>query len=141
MLRFTNRRTLNVEWRQCDPAGIVLNSRFFEIFDQSAWELFEAALGVKPHELAPTYDILGFPIVDVKANFAKPIKFGDRIEVVSGVLEFRRSSFDVEHKIQLNGGIAVEGVETRIWAARDKVTGKMAAVPVPPQVIARFGVT
>jgi len=141
MLTFTNQRTLNIEWRQCDPAGIVLNGRFFEIFDQSTWELFEAALGVRRHELAPTYDILGFPIVDVKANFARPVKFGDRIETISRVLEFRRSSFDVEHKIQLDAQLAVEGVETRIWAARDKVTGKMAAVPVPPQVIERFGGT
>jgi len=139
MSPFTNQRSLTIEWRQCDPAGIVLNSRFFEIFDQSTWELFEAALGVKPHELAPTYEILGFPIVDVQANFARPIKFGDRVEVISRVLQFRRSSFDVEHKIHVDGEIAVEGVETRIWAARDKETDKMAAVPVPPEVVGRFG--
>jgi len=141
MLPFTNRRILNIEWGQCDPAGIVFNGRFFEIFDQNTWELFESALGVRRHELARTYDILGFPIVDVKANFARPVKFGDRIETISRVLEFRRSSFDVEHKIQVDAQLAVEGVETRIWAARNKATGKMAAVPVPPQVIARFGGT
>lgn len=116
-----------------------MNSRFFEIFDQSTWELFEAALGVMPHELASTYGIVGFPIVDVKANFAKSVKFGDRIEVISRVSEFRRSSFDVEHKVHLDGDVAVEGVETRIWTARDKATDKMGAVPVPPQVIAHFG--
>jgi 4-hydroxybenzoyl-CoA thioesterase len=135
----TNTRRLIIEWGQCDPAGIVFNKRFFEIFDQSTWELFEAALGVKPHELARTYGIIGIPVVDVKANFSKPLKFGDKIEIASCVSEFRRSSFDVEHKIQLDGHIAVEGIETRVWAARDKATEKAGAVPVPPQVVARFG--
>ena len=32
------------------PAGIVFNSRFFEFFDTSAWEVFEAALGVPRRE-------------------------------------------------------------------------------------------
>ena len=41
------RRQLTIEWGQCDPAGIVFNSRFFEMFDFSTWMLFEAALGVK----------------------------------------------------------------------------------------------
>ena len=44
---FTFRRQLTVEWGHCDPAGIVFNSRFFEMFDISTWMLFEAALGVK----------------------------------------------------------------------------------------------
>jgi len=46
---FIYRRKLTIEWGQCDPAGIVFNSRFFEIFDASTWQMFEAALGVKPH--------------------------------------------------------------------------------------------
>src|SRR5215813_4223540 len=92
---FTNRRRLTIEWGQCDPAGIVFNSRFFELFDSSTWLLFQAALGVKPHELASTFRITGIPLVDVRANFIKPIKFGDVIDIVSRVSEFRRSSFDV----------------------------------------------
>ena len=52
MASFTYRRQLTIEWGQCDPAGIVFNSRFFEIFDTNTWKMFEAALGVKPHQLA-----------------------------------------------------------------------------------------
>ena len=52
MASFTFRRQLTIEWGQCDPAGIVFNSRFFEMFDASTWQMFQAALGVKAHELA-----------------------------------------------------------------------------------------
>ena len=120
MASFINRRQLTIEWGQCDPAGIVFNSRFFEMFDTSTWLLFEAALGVKPHELAATFGIMGIPLVDARANFLKPVKFGDVVEIASRVAEFRRSSFDVEHRLSVNGEVAVEGGETRVWAARDK---------------------
>jgi len=137
---FTFRRQLTVEWGQCDPAGIVFNSRFFEIFDSSSWQLFEAALGVKPHELAGTFGILGVPLVDVRANFLKPIKFGDVVDSTSRVSEFRRSSFDVEHRLSVNGELAVDGSETRVWTARSKDDPeKIGATAIPNDVIAKFG--
>lgn len=141
MASFINRRTWTVEWGQCDPAGIVFNSRFFEVFDQSTWLLFEAALGVKPHELAKTFDIIGIPLVDARANFVKPAKFGDVVEIASQVAEFRRSSFEIEHRLSVNGDLAVEGSETRVWAARDKTNPeKFGATAIPVDVIARFKV-
>ncbi len=140
MASFTFRRRLTVEWGQCDPAGIVFNSRFFEMFDTSTWMLFEAALGVKPQNLAPMFNIIGIPLVDAGANFLKPAKFGDAIEIASRVGEFRRSSFNLEHKITIGGELAVDGTETRVWAARDKVNPeKIGAIAIPADVIAKFG--
>ncbi len=140
MTSFTLRRKLTIEWGQCDPAGIVFNSRFFEFFDTSTWMLFDAALGVKPHELGSTFGIVGIPLVDARANFLKPAKFGDVIELASRVSEFRRSSFDVEHKITIGGELAVDGGETRVWAARAKDNPeKIGAVSIPPEIIAKFG--
>ncbi|MGB9045679.1 MAG: thioesterase family protein [Pseudolabrys sp.] len=140
MTSFTFRRQLTIVWGQCDPAGIVLNSRFFEIFDSSSWQLFEAALGVKPHELAAAFGIIGIPLVDVRANFLKPIKFGDVVDVASRINEFRRSSFDVEHRLSVDGELAVEGGETRVWAARSKDDPeKIGATAIPSDVIAKFG--
>jgi 4-hydroxybenzoyl-CoA thioesterase len=137
---FTFRRQLTVEWGQCDPAGIVFNSRFFEMFDTSTWMLFEAALGVRPEDLGRRFGIVGIALVDARANFLKPAKFGDRIEIASRVSEFRRSSFDVEHKITLDGELAVEGGESRVWTVRDKDDPqKIGAAAIPPEVIAKFG--
>jgi 4-hydroxybenzoyl-CoA thioesterase len=137
---FTFRRQLTIEWGQCDPAGIVFNSRFFEMFDTSTWLLFDAALGVKPQDLASVFGIVGIPLVDARANFLKPAKFGDVVEIVSRVSEFRRSSFDIEHKLTIGGSLAVDGGETRVWAARDKANpDKIGAIAIPADVIAKFG--
>jgi len=42
--------------------------------------------------------------------------------------------------IIVNGTLAVEGGESRVWAVRDKYDpDKIATAPIPPEVIARFG--
>ena len=138
MTSFIYRRQLTIEWGQCDPAGIVFNPRFFEMFDASSWLLLEAALGVKPQDLARTYDIIGAPLVDAHANFFKPARFGDSIEIASRVSEFRRSSFDIKHRLSVNNDLAVEGGETRVWAVMDPA-GKIVTRPIPAEVIAKFG--
>jgi 4-hydroxybenzoyl-CoA thioesterase len=134
-----SRRQLTVEWSHCDPAGIVFNSRFFEYFDWGTWTLFEAALGVRPPDLAGTFGILGLPLVDAGARFIAPARFGDIVELTSHVSEFRRSSFDVDHKLTVRGELAVEGRETRVWAGRDPANpAAIKAQPIPADVIARF---
>ncbi len=139
MASFIFRRQLTIEWGQCDPAGIVFNPRFFKFFDTSSWMLFEQALGVKAQNLAAAYGIVGIALVDARANFLKPAKFGDTVEIASRVSEFRRSSFEVEHKLTIGGELAVDGAETRVWAARDKNDpDKIAAVAIPRDVIAKF---
>ncbi|MGA2893167.1 MAG: thioesterase family protein [Xanthobacteraceae bacterium] len=141
MSNLISRRRFTIEWGHCDPAGIVFNARFFEFFDWGSWSLFEAALGVKPHQLAATFGIVGIPLVDSGARFLAPARFGDVVELASQVSAFRRSSFDVEHKLVVRGAVAIEGHETRVWAARDPADpDKMKGQPIPPEVTARFQV-
>jgi 4-hydroxybenzoyl-CoA thioesterase len=139
MANFVSRRQFTIQWGQCDPAGMVFDSRFFEFFDWGTWSLFEAALGVKPPDLAATFGIIGLPIVDAGARFLAPTCFGDAVELTSQVSEFRRSSFDVAHQLFVRGELAVEGHETRVWAGRDPADpAKMKAQPIPAEVAARF---
>ena len=139
MANFLNRRQFTIEWGHCDPAGIVFNPRFFEFFDSGTWSLFEAALGVKPSELAAAFGILGIPLVDAGARFIAPARFGDVVELTSEVSEIRRSSFDVKHVLSARGKVAVEGLETRVWAGRDPANpGRMKSQQIPPEVVARL---
>ena len=141
MANLVYRRKFTVEWGHCDPAGIVFNSRFFEFFDWSSWLLFEQALGVRPSDLGPTFGIVGIPLVDAKARFLKPAHFNDIADIASEVSEFRRSSFDVTHHISIAGQLAVEGRETRVWAAQDPNDAvKLKGIPIPAAVVERFQV-
>lgn len=134
----TNTRKISVEWGDCDPAGIVWYPRYFEWFDASTAALFAAA-GVSNGVMHKTYRILGIPMVDTRARFITPSKFEDEITIETTVLEFRRSSFDVRHRLLKNGNLAVEGFETRVWTVRDPVDPeRLRSQPIPPEVIARF---
>ncbi|MGC2193760.1 MAG: thioesterase family protein [Terriglobales bacterium] len=135
----TNRKTIHVEWGDCDPAGIVYYPRYFAYFDNCTAALFEAA-GLPKHQMLKAYGIIGIPMVDTRARFLAPSRFGDDLVVESSILEWRRSSFDVQHKLFKGDVLAVECSETRVWAVRsmtdpDAIEGQ----PVPQDVIARFG--
>jgi 4-hydroxybenzoyl-CoA thioesterase len=127
-----------VEWGDCDPAGIVWYPRYFEWFDASTAALFAAA-GVSNTVMHQTWRILGIPMVDTRAKFYIPSKFEDELIVESTVIEFRRSSFDVRHRMLKNGALAVEGFETRVWTVRDSEDpDRLKSAPIPPEVKARF---
>lgn len=92
---------------------------------------------MKPQDLAKTFGLLGIPIVDARTEFVKPIRFGDDIETMSRVREFRRSSFDVEHRVSVGGELAADGGKTRVWTEIDNNNPqKIRATAIPPEVIA-----
>jgi 4-hydroxybenzoyl-CoA thioesterase len=136
---FIYRRQFQIEWGHCDPAGIVFNAKFFEFFDRNAWLMFEAALGVAPHELFNVYGIIGIPLVGSEAKFLSPAKFGDTVELESRVSEIGRASFSVAHRMFIGGNLAVEGLEKRVWAMRHPDDpSRMKAKPIPDDVIAKL---
>jgi 4-hydroxybenzoyl-CoA thioesterase len=135
---FVFRRQMIVEFGHCDPTRVVTPKHLFEYFDNGTWSLFEAALGVARRDFLDVFGIL--PLVDVRLDCRKTIRFGDEIEIASRIAEFRRSSFDVEHRVTSGGELAVLGGETRVWAVRNKNDpDKISARPLPDEVIARFG--
>jgi 4-hydroxybenzoyl-CoA thioesterase len=136
MAALINRRTLKVEWGQCDPAGIVFYPQFLLMFDASTGQLF-AQTGLSASEMRRKYSILGMPLVEQGAKFLKPCRFDDEITIESEVEEWGRTSFTVRHRILNRGQLAVDGFEKRVWAAADpSQPGKIKAQPIPAEIIA-----
>ncbi len=134
----TNTRKISVEWGDCDPAGIVFYPRYFEWFNACTAALFAAA-GISSHALHDTWGLAGIPMVDTRARFFTPSTFEDELTIESVLLEFRRSSFDIRHRMLKNGELAVECFETRVWTVRDPSNpARLKSQPVPPEVVARF---
>jgi 4-hydroxybenzoyl-CoA thioesterase len=135
------RRERRVEWGDCDPARIVFNPRFFEWFDAQTAAIFELA-GVPKRDLMQRPDFAGFPLVETRAKFLRPSRFGDLLVIESSIVAIRRSSFDVQHRLFNDGALAVEGFETRVWTARDPVDAdRIKSQPIPTDVRERLAVT
>lgn len=134
-----NKRTVRITWGDCDPAGIVYYPRYFEMFDESTVQLFERALGMTKYQSQKAFDFAGYPMVDTRAKFSIPNRYGDDVEIESTIAEFRRSSFDIQHRMLKNGQLSVECSETRVWVGRDPSDpSKIKSVPIPQAVIDKF---
>ena len=56
---FVNRRDVQIQWGDCDPANIVYYPRYFEMFDDSTSIMFEAA-GFSKQDIIKKYGLVGF---------------------------------------------------------------------------------
>ncbi|WP_157016369.1 acyl-CoA thioesterase [Mesorhizobium xinjiangense] len=131
-----NRREVEIEWGDCDAAGIVFYPRYFAIFDASTAYLFEKALGMKKIAWAKKYGIVGIPMVDTGAKFIVPSRYGDVIAIESRVTGFGRSSFDVEHRVFKDDALAIEAREKRVWAEpHPDEPGRIRGAALPVEVV------
>lgn len=89
-----------------------------------------------------TYDIIGIPLVDLRARFIVPSDFGGEVVYETSITEWGRSSFSVQHKVcRPDGALGLEIFEKRVWVRRvsdDPV--KLQSAPIPEEVKKRFRV-
>jgi 4-hydroxybenzoyl-CoA thioesterase len=136
---FVNSRAVTIEWGDCDPAGIVFYPRYFAMFDASTGALFAAALGMTKFQMLRHFDVIGFPMVDTRAKFHVPSRFGDVVRIESQVTAMRGSSFDVSHRMMRGEVLSIECFETRVWAGRNPdVPDGIKAVKLPDELRARL---
>ena len=79
---FVNRRDVQIQWGDCDPANIVYYPRYFEMFDDSTSIMFEAA-GFSKQDIIRKYGLVGIPMVDTRAKFHIASTHGDWITIES----------------------------------------------------------
>jgi 4-hydroxybenzoyl-CoA thioesterase len=136
---FSNSRTTRIEWSDCDPAGIVFYPRYFEMFDISTTVLIERALGMNKIDYLKAYRFAGHPLVEARAKFRIPTRFGDAVAIASRLTACGRSSFSIEHRLTRDGALAVEGFETRVWVVRHPDdAARLTSQPMPAEVVARL---
>ena len=88
----TSTRTTRVEWCHCDPLGIIFYPRYYEMFDISTTVLIERALGLNKAEYLKAYDFAGHPLVETRARFRMPTRFGDEIEIATALVACGRNA-------------------------------------------------
>ncbi len=135
---FISKQRFRVEWGDCDPADIVFYPQYLRWFDACTTSLFENA-GLPLPALFKEQGIVGIPIVDLKVKFIVPSSFGDELLAESTILEWRKSSFLVQHRFLKGEVLAVEGVETRVWTGIDPANQqRLRSRPVPKLVVERL---
>jgi 4-hydroxybenzoyl-CoA thioesterase len=135
---FVNKRDVQIQWGDCDPANIVYYPRYFAMFDDSTSIMFEAS-GFSKQDLVHKYGLVGIPMVDTRAKFYIPSTHGDWIRIESRIESFKRSSFEVIHNVFKGDALAIEAFETRVLVGRHPDDPeKLKSAPMLPEIIERF---
>jgi 4-hydroxybenzoyl-CoA thioesterase len=136
---FTHTRRIEIEFGDCDPAGIVYFPNYMRFFDDATAHLVSAALGMKKRDWVAANDIAGIPVVKIATEFAAPCRYGDVVEIVSEITHVGRSSFAVRHRLTNAGTLSVSSEETRVWIASK--AGQLQSRPLPAAIRLALGAT
>jgi 4-hydroxybenzoyl-CoA thioesterase len=94
---FTARIT--VRFGDCDPAGLVYYPMLFHYYHTAMEEFFAARCGVEYARLV-SVERLGFPTVNVRAEFFEPLVYGDVAEVEVWASSVGRTSVTFEYRLR-----------------------------------------
>lgn len=119
---------ITVRFGDCDPAGLVYYPVIFHFCHVAMEEFFAARCGVRYHELMRD-ERIGFPTVNVQAEFFAPLVYGDEAEIEVSVSGMRRSSVTFVYSIRRASDHALCARSTQIQVAMNLDTRR--AVPLP----------
>lgn len=127
--------SVEVQWGDCDAAGIVYFPNFCRWMDAAAHQFFLACGLPQWRELERTRGILGIPMIELATRFHNPAAYGDRLDIHTHVAEWRRKVFVLQHRVQRGDTLICEGREVRAFCAHaGQSPPKMRAVEVPADI-------
>ena len=127
---------IQVDWGDCDPAGIVFYPNFYRWMDKGFWLLF-GSKGLTLGTLRDRYKTLGGPLVDTGATFIQPVQPGDILTVNSLVQHWGTKSFRIEYKFARQTLPVATGFEVRVWGTLEK-DGSITSSAIPQEVKGLF---
>jgi len=131
--------TVDVQFGDCDPAGIVFFPNFSRWMDAASLSFFMQC-GLPPwRELVKTRGIVGTPLLEINTKFIRAVTYGERITITTHVEEWREKVFVQIHRITRGSGDAeeliCEGREVRAFVYRDADNpDRLRAMPVPEDI-------
>ena len=127
-----NRR---VHFYELDPAGIVHFSWFFRYMEEAEHAMWRAA-GVS---ISPPDSGMAFPRVAATFDYHHPLRFEEEFEVTVRIAAIAEKTFRYDCHVSRGDTRIATGSMTVACVTRQR-DGAMKAVPIPPDIAARFEV-
>lgn len=102
---------VRVYYEDTDAQGLVYYANYFRFMERARTEWLRA-LGVEQDRLMHEERRV-FVVVDTRAEFVKPAKFNDKLEVTARLLSRARASFELEQLIYHESGELLLRGQTR----------------------------
>ena len=128
---------IDVQFGDCDPAGIVFFPNFSKWMDAASLNFF-VSHGVLPwRELVKTTGIIGTPLLEINTRFMKSATYGEMIEISTEITEWRPKVFVMQHIVTRDETLLCEGTELRAFCVKDPVTDRIRAIEIPADIKAK----
>jgi YbgC/YbaW family acyl-CoA thioester hydrolase len=124
-----NRR---VHFSETDMAGIVHFSTYFRYMEEAEHALWRAA-GLRVENIEKTG---GWPRVSATFDYKRPLRFDDEFEIAVRIGNVTRRSFRYDFTFTLGEELVGNGSIVAVCSSKD--SGRLRAVDVPPEMIARL---
>lgn len=126
-----------VQWGNCDPAGIIFYPTYYQWFDAATWAFF-ARMGYTARRMRSEHRAM--PLVSAECQFRHPAEQGDRCEVRSRIARWGGKSFVVAHEVVRDDDkLLASGSETRVWGVHVEGPGSaMRGETIPDALKALF---
>ncbi len=129
----TTTYAVNVQFGDCDPAGIVFFPNFSKWMDAASLHFFMEC-GIPPwRELVKTTGIIGTPLVEINTRFLRPATYGETIHIDTCIIEWNRKTVKQQHTVRRGNTVLCIGLETRAFcvlkAPLDAASIKAIEVP------------
>jgi len=120
MTEYDHEIELTVRFRDMDTMGHVNNAVYSTYLEQARVEFIREVVG------GDTLDI-GAVLADLHVEFERPIEYGERVVVGTGVGELGTSSIPVEHVIEADGHRAASA--QALMVTYDSEAGQARPIP------------
>ncbi len=119
---------IKVRFGDADPAGLVYFVNVFHYFHIAMEEFFAACCGIT-YERLMSDERIGFPTVNVQAEFLTPLVYGDEAEVEVYVSRVGEASATFEYSVRRTNDGAICARATIVQVAMNLDARR--AVPIP----------
>jgi acyl-CoA thioester hydrolase len=118
---------MRVRFAECDPQGIVFNSRYLEYFDVAMTEIWREAIG--PYDEATAAAEVELVVAEAGIRYRDSLRFDDEFELRVSVTRLGTTSMTTAIEVLRDGAVVAEGELRHVFLPR--AGGRPTAVPEP----------
>jgi 4-hydroxybenzoyl-CoA thioesterase len=131
----THIHRVDVQFGDCDPAGIVFFPNFNRWMDAASQAFFVACGLPIWRQLEKTRGIIGTPLLEIHTRFIRPATYGETIEIHTTIEDWAVKTFSHRHLVKRGDTLLCEGTEVRAFCIRDATDReRIRAIPVPEDI-------
>jgi acyl-CoA thioester hydrolase len=131
--RFVHREL--VQFSDTDMAGIMHFANFFRFMERAEHAFFRSLGFSIMDTTVPKEERVGWPRVHASCEYLAPLRFEDLVDIEVLVAEIRTRSLSYVFRVRKQDATLVaEGRIAIVCTRKDRETGKMKAVEIPPRI-------